>query len=133
MRRLLSVACLLLAWLCATGALLDVTQVLAWTRMFVGYACTMSPGQAISQTFDSGQPCEICLAVQKARETGRKQPPAATAAAAKQIVLICQPAETAAPLCSFCVWPEPGRTHVLSWCPPVAVPPPRSGGATLRS
>lgn len=133
MRRHLSVACLLLAWFCATGALLDVAQVLAWTRMFVGYARTMSPGQAFSRTFDAGQPCEICLAVQKARETGRKQPPAATAAAAKQIVLIYEPAETAAPPSSFCAWPEPGRTHALSWCPPVAVPPPRSGGAMRRS
>lgn len=133
MRRHLSVACLLLAWLCATGALLDVAQALAWTRMFVGYARTMSTGQAFSRTFDSGQPCEICLAVQKARATGRKQPPAATAAAAKQIVLVCQPAETAAPSSSFCAWPDPGRTQVFSWCPPVAVPPPRSGGATLRS
>ena len=133
MRRQLSVACLLLAWLCATGALLDAAQVLAWTRMFAGYARTLSPGQALSRTFDPGQPCEICLAVQKARETGRKQPPAAPAAAAKQIVLICQPAETAAPASSFCAWPEPGRPHVFSWCPPVAVPPPRSRGATLRS
>jgi hypothetical protein len=133
MRRHLSVACLLLAWLCATGALLDAAQVLAWTRMFVSYARTLPPRQALSRTFDSGQPCEICLAVQKARETGRKQPPATPAAAAKQIVLICQPADTAAPPSSFRAWPEPGRTHVLSWCSPVAVPPPRSRGATLRS
>lgn len=133
MRRHLSLACLLLGWLCATGALLDVAQAFAWTRMFVGYTRTMSPGQAISRTFDPGKPCALCLAVQRARETSRKQLPAAPPVVAKQMVLICEPAETAAPPSSFCAWPESSGPRLPSWCPPVAVPPPRGGGDRLRS
>ncbi len=68
-RRLASIS-LLTAWLCASGAMLDVAQVVAWTRMFAGYARTESIAAAARETFDPGKPCAMCRAVSKARDAG---------------------------------------------------------------
>ncbi|MFA5057217.1 MAG: hypothetical protein WC485_03820 [Opitutaceae bacterium] len=125
MRRHLSVACLLAAWLCATGALLDVAQVLAWTRMFTGYVHTLPVAQALSRTFDPEQPCALCLAVQKARETGRRQSPPPAVTAGQKVVLISQPAESLAPAATPVAWLGSDQISASSWLPPVPVPPPR--------
>ncbi|MDD2765383.1 MAG: hypothetical protein PHE83_15580 [Opitutaceae bacterium] len=125
MRRHLSVACLLAAWLCATGALLDVAQMVAWTRMFTGYVRTLPVAQALSRTFDPEKPCALCLAVQKARETGRRQQSPPTVAAGQKVVLISQPAESLAPAAIPVAWLESDQMSTSSWSPPVPVPPPR--------
>ena len=125
MRRRLSVTCLLFAWLCATGALLDVAQMFAWTRMFAGYVHTLPAVQALSRTFDPEKPCELCLAVQKAREAGRKQQPVPTVAAVQKIVLISQQAGSLVVAPAAGEWPETNHVFASLWCPPVPVPPPR--------
>jgi len=129
MRRPVSVVCLLLAWLCATGGLLDVAQVVAWTRMFATYVRTMPVGEAVSRTFDPEEPCALCLAVQKARDASRKQTPAPPLSVAKQLVLICHEADVVMPPSMSAASLDPGLASGSSWCPPVAVPPPRSGRA----
>ena len=58
----------MLAWLCANGALLDLVQVFAWSRMFAGYTQTMTVGAALRETFDPAKPCELCLGVADAKD-----------------------------------------------------------------
>lgn len=133
MRRRLSVTCLLFAWFCATGALLDVAQMFAWSRMFAGYMRTLPAAQALSRTFDPEKPCEFCMAVQKAREAGRKQQPAPTDAAVPKIVLIRQQAGPLVVVPAVDAWPETNHMFASSWCPPVPVPPPRARVAIAMS
>jgi hypothetical protein len=79
----IATGCLLFAWLCATGAVSDVAQVLAWSRMFAGYARVLSVREAIVETFDASKPCELCLAVKKDRAAEDAQPGTATLSAEK--------------------------------------------------
>lgn len=51
-RRNLTFACLILAWLCANGAVWNVVQVVAWARMFHDYSQVMPAAQAVQITFD---------------------------------------------------------------------------------
>ena len=74
-RRRLAIPCLLLAWLCANGAVWDALQVVAWTRMFANNTQTMTMSAAWRETFDGSKPCEMCLGVAKAKETAQKQLP----------------------------------------------------------
>lgn len=92
MRRPFSILCLTAAWLCANGVVLDAVQVYAWTRMFTGYMHTTSIERAAAETFDPGKPCPICVVVQKARDSGPKQPATAPVPAAR-LTLACQGAE----------------------------------------
>jgi hypothetical protein len=74
-RRTLAFPCLLLAWLCANGAVWDALQVVAWTRMFANYTQTMPMSAAWRETFDGSKPCAMCRGVAKAKETAQKQLP----------------------------------------------------------
>jgi hypothetical protein len=121
-RRNLSVLCLLAAWLCANGVVLDLVQVYAWARMFTGYAQTVSIRQAAAETFDPGKPCAICKAVQKARDAGPK--PAATAAV-ERITLICQRTKIVLTGPSRQEWPEASPRFAPAWREPVPQQPPR--------
>lgn len=49
LNRRLPIIALLLAWVCANGALLDAAQVLAWAKMFRGYAAVMPAGEALAK------------------------------------------------------------------------------------
>lgn len=123
-RRLASLS-LLTAWLCASGAMLDVAQVFAWTRMFAGYARTESVVAAARETFDPAKPCEICRAVSKARDAGDRHAPAVPARGAEKIVMISEPAASlvGAPLAHS--WPEIRPDRALVRSADVPVPPPR--------
>lgn len=79
---------LLCAWLCASGAMLDVAQGVAWVRMFAGYAGRESVGEAARDTFDPAKPCAICKAVSKARDAACQHGPAAPVAGAEKVVMI---------------------------------------------
>jgi hypothetical protein len=121
-----SLACLslLFAWVCASGALLDVAQGLAWSRMFVGYARTESVAAAARDTFDPGRPCALCRAVSHAREAAPRT--LAPGAGAQKLVLICQDTVdyvgTPAPRTW---WPLAGPAD--AWRPEdVPLPPPRA-------
>jgi hypothetical protein len=125
MRRRLAFLSLLSAWLCASGAMLDVAQVFAWTRMFASYSRTESVIAAAGETFDPGKPCEICRAVSKARDACDRHGPTVSPAAADKIIMISERAVpfVGAPLPRL--WPE-----IRSSCAPmrrgdVPVPPPR--------
>ena len=74
-QRTFAIASLIFAWICANGAVWDAVQVFAWARMFAGYAHTLPVRAALRETFDPGKPCEICMAVAKAKEAERKQAP----------------------------------------------------------
>jgi hypothetical protein len=124
LKRLPSVA-LLLAWLSANGALLDVVQVLAWGRMFAGYAETMEVRAALARTFDPYRPCHLCRNIAKAREQAKSQIPAVAERAAKKLILALH---QAAPVILSPVtetWAPPAPAEGPSRSDPVPVPPPR--------
>lgn len=127
MRRSLAIVSLALAWLCANGAVLDVAQVFAWSRMFTGYARDLSVGDAMRETFDPAKRCPICEAIAMAKQSAGEQAPAAIQqGAGAKIVLV--PASFADPVI------EPRRqTWRSTWIAmadarvePVPVPPPRA-------
>ncbi len=67
MKRQISVAFLIVAWVCAQGAVWDVAQAVAWGKMFAGYVQTETVGDSLRLTFDQQKPCEWCHFVQEAR------------------------------------------------------------------
>ena len=118
--------CLFFAWLCASGALLDTIQVLAWARMFAGYTRTMSMAEAAVQTMDPDKPCAICLAVHRAREgEPRQQSALIPASVVKTLLASVQNEPFILPLIRP-EWPDANPAQMPSWQPPVPVPPPRT-------
>ena len=121
-----SCSCLLLGWLCASGALLDTIQVYAWARMFIGYTRTMSLAEAGIQTMDPDKPCPICLAVRRAREAEqRKQPAVPPTSVVKTLLVQVQNEPLILPVVRP-EWPDAKLATMASWHPPVPVPPPRT-------
>lgn len=59
------------------GGQWDLMQVVAWSRMFAGYAQTMSLTAATQKTF-SGKMCRLCQVVQKGKQEQEKNAPPAT-------------------------------------------------------
>jgi hypothetical protein len=123
-RRVASLS-LLCAWLCASGAMLDVAQVFAWARMYAGYARTESIVASARDTFDPGKPCAICRALSRAREACGLPAPAAAPAAPEKIVLILERAEPFIALADDPAWPEAPAARALAFASEVPVPPPR--------
>lgn len=94
MRRPLSLVCLLLAWLCAQGAVWNVVQVVAWARMLHEYSQVMPVAQAIQVTFDGSAPCDLCVMTRTAQDTDRDQSPGETLPAAEnKLLLSCMTAD----------------------------------------
>ena len=75
MRRRIPLFALLLAWLCANGAVWNVVQLVGWAKMFHDNAQVMSTAKAFQITFDGSKPCEMCHISQAAQETAREQLP----------------------------------------------------------
>jgi hypothetical protein len=124
-RRIASVS-LLCAWLCASGAMLDLAQVVAWTRMFTGYARTESLAAAARETFDPGKLCPLCRAVKRARDLASQRGPAVPSAGTEKLVMII---ERAAPFVSLSPdrsWPEAPIARAIERGDKVPVPPPRA-------
>ena len=126
MPRRFGIIALICAWLCASGALLDGMQAVAWARMFAGYARTMPLGEAAAETMAGGRPCSICRAVEKARETGGWQQKALNVTS-ERLLLFCERVDPPIMPVTVPEWQagEPGlpQAPIVS----VAVPPPRSG------
>ncbi|PTX91486.1 hypothetical protein [Opitutus sp. ER46] len=126
MRRATALVALSLAWLCAQGSLLDSVQVVAWARMFTGYAATMDWSEALTRTFDPARPCAMCLAVREARTDAARNAPAPTPERDNvKVVLALQvvdqpltPPGVLAPLAPVTLVPA-------NWVPRVPTPPPR--------
>jgi hypothetical protein len=69
-RRVVAIFSLVIAWLCANGAVWDAMQIAAWGRMFAGYSETMGFSQALRETLDPAKPSENCGGNSKARNEG---------------------------------------------------------------
>jgi hypothetical protein len=125
MIRRLAALSLVCGWLCASGALLDMAQVFAWTRMFASYARTESVVAAARETFDPSKPCALCSAVSKAREASKPQGTALPPAGSEKMILICERPAPFVAAADRGSWPEmaPSRAGVRSG--EVPVPPPR--------
>jgi hypothetical protein len=126
MSRRVAILSLLCAWLCASGAMLDLAQVFAWGRMFAGYARSESLVAAAKETFDPGKPCEICRAVSKARDAAARHAPAPLSAGAEKMVMIFERAAPTVILGAEGSWPETGGAIALARPGEVPVPPPRA-------
>lgn len=128
MRKKFAITCLLLAWLCANGALLDMVQVFAWGKMFSGYAKTMPVATALRETFDPAKPCEMCIGVANAKEelSQRNLPATAERDSHKLLLLACD-----APAAFILANPPERWPAILASTAPsrsesVPVPPPRA-------
>lgn len=125
MSKRLSIIALFAAWLCASGAMLDVVQVFAWARMFTGYVHTMPLAEAASETLDADKPCPICQAVRRAREDSTNQQPVNAASSVEKLLLAFETTEPVMLAREMESWPESREHTPLSWRAPVPVPPPR--------
>jgi hypothetical protein len=124
-RRLSSVS-LLGAWLCASGAMLDMAQAVAWTRMFAGYARTESLAAAARETFDPAKPCGICKAVSMAREASGRHAPPVPQAGAEKMVLIFERCAPFVALSAKRTWPVAAPVSAQVRSGDVPVPPPKA-------
>jgi hypothetical protein len=129
LRRIASLS-LLCAWLCASGAMLDVAQGVAWVRMFAGYVGTESVAAAASDTFDPAKPCALCRAVSKARDAACQNCPAAPVAGAEKMVMIVQASETLVTEAEEAIWPVPARVRGPVRTSEVVLPPPKTSLAS---
>jgi len=125
MPRRLATISLITAWLCASGAMLDIAQVSAWARMFAGYARTESLSSAARETFDPGKPCAICRAVAKAREACCPHAPAPANAGAEKMVMIDERPAPFVGLAPRASWPASRVSRASVRDGDVPVPPPR--------
>ena len=126
-KKMFATCCLLLAWLCATGAVCDVAQLFAWGRMFAGYARVLSVREALTETFDANKPCELCLAVKKTRTSEEGQPRAAEFSAEKLLLACATTADTElVPIAPANHWPLALDWNATGRVDPVPVPPPRA-------
>jgi hypothetical protein len=126
MSRRLPAISLFCAWLCASGAMLDVTQAFAWTRMFAGYARNESVVSAVKDTFDPGRPCALCRAVSKAREASNQHGPSVPSAGGDRMILISERPDRFVVLTDEKVWPEACSCCAAIRTGDVPVPPPKS-------
>jgi hypothetical protein len=123
--RLVATASLVFAWLCANGALLDAVQVVAWGKMFAGYAETMSVSAALRETFDPAKPCSLCKHVAKVKESVQQQLPAPSDDAAPKFVLTLHAPEPPIFANDPGEWIASPSLRVCLRTEPVPLPPPR--------
>lgn len=128
MRRPISTTCLLLAWLCANGAVWNVVQVVAWAKMFHDYSQVMPVTAALELTFDGSAPCDMCLIAQGGQDAARQQLPAEAALGGgmEKIVLLADHVPAPVLVAPDTVWPGPVHEAGLMRTEAVPVPPPRA-------
>lgn len=124
MQRRLTIACLLLAWFCANGRMLDVAQCFAWARMFSEYAPRMPLAEAIIETLDPAKPCPLCSLISQAR--GQQESSRVPAVSADERLLLASPEADLALLQPVLEeWPRDLSRKSESRTEPVPLPPPR--------
>lgn len=123
MRKIVSIACLLLAWLCANGALLESAQLVAWTKMVHDNARVMPLAQAIVKSLDGSAPCEICSTVDELRQ--QRPAPSHLERSAEKLVLVCEVPDTLFVLTPDFDWPAALASAAPVRTEAVPVPPPR--------
>ena len=126
-RRKLSLACLIFAWICANGMVWNVVQVVAWARMFQQFSQVMPAARALEITLDGSAPCPLCKISRAAQDNERKQlPQEAALGASDKLLLAC---DTSAPVVLVRpdpAWPGVGPDTGLTRTEAVPVPPPRA-------
>jgi hypothetical protein len=127
-RRNLSIGCLLLAWLCANGALWNVVQVVAWVKMIHDYSQVMPAAQALQVTFDGSAPCNLCHLSQAAQDAARDQLPreAALGAGLEKLLLISEGVPAVVVAAPDLAWPGVVHDAGPTRADAVPVPPPRA-------
>ncbi len=126
MARRIGLMSLLIAWICANGAALELLQCAAWVKMFAGYAPHMSVAAALDETFDPAKPCKICTTVAKARASEENLPANSTSALEKIVLALpSSSAPVVAPIENR-GWPELADTFAGSRTERVPLPPPRA-------
>jgi hypothetical protein len=127
-RRHVSTACLLLAWLCANGAVWNVVQVVAWAKMFHTYSQVMPATQAFALTFDGSVPCDMCILAQDGQDATRSTLPseAALGGGAEKLLLIAECTPAAVLVAPEISWPGLAQEAGLTRTESVPVPPPRA-------
>lgn len=106
--------------------MLDLAQVVAWARMFEGYARSESLCAAARETFNADKPCALCKAVMKARQESDRHGPLVPSAGAEKLLLIF---ERGTPFVAAAVdrsWPRVAPLCTLARVAEVPVPPPRA-------
>jgi hypothetical protein len=124
-RRRISTIALVIAWLCANGALWDAMQVAAWGKMFAGYSESMSITEALRETFDGSKPCEMCVGIAKAKDATTKQLPSPEQGAAAKFVLAIHVVDAPVFANDPGNWTTSPLTVILERIDSVPVPPPR--------
>jgi len=125
-RRKFSIACLLLAWLCANGAVWNVVQVVGWAKMVRDFTQVMPAGQALQLTFSGDAPCKLCHLAQAGQEATRDSaPPAALGGGDEKILLIAECAPAPVLVAPDFSWPGAVDAAGLTRTESVPVPPPR--------
>ena len=126
MRHRISITALLLAWLCANGAVWNVAQAVAWAKMIHDYSRVMPAAKAWQVTFDGSKPCELCKFSRTAQETEREQLPREADLGGSDKILLAF--HVAAPLVLHVpdtAWPGVDHDTDLTRTEPVPVRPPR--------
>ncbi len=127
MRKKLSITCLLFAWLCANGALLDAVQVFAWGKMFSENLQTMRVATAFQATFDPARACHLCVSVASAKDTAKQQLPGSVErTSGEKLVLALHAATRPVFISPSADWPVTLASVAPSRTDPVPVPPPRA-------
>jgi hypothetical protein len=126
-RRKFSIGCLLLAWLCANGALWNVVQVVAWAKMLHDYSQVMPAAEAVKITFDGSAPCALCKISRHARDAAREQMPRDAAPGADEAKILLLSESIPAVIVTAPDFPWPGVADAASSTrtEAVPVPPPR--------
>lgn len=126
MRRKLSLTCLLLAWLCANGAVWNVVQVVGWAKMFRDYAQVMPATQALQLTFDGNAPCNLCEIAEAGQDAARDpQAPGTPGGGLEKILLISECTAGPVLVVPDFSWPGVADAAGLTRAESVPVPPPR--------
>lgn len=110
----------------ATGTILDVIQVFAWSRMWVDNVQTQSVGDAFSRTFSEEGMCPLCESVQAIKRDQAERYPFAIKLFERCPLLLPQGIQLALIVSADPdFWPEAADSNGFAFrnCPPV--PPPR--------
>jgi hypothetical protein len=126
MRQKFSLFMTLFAWLLATGSHWDLVQTFAWGRMFANYSLQMSLTQAVEETFNPDKPCEVCRAVEHAKQQEERNA-LPGGKALEKILLVFQPAPAVViARLGDERWTLADRTAPSAEQPPPLLPPPRA-------
>jgi hypothetical protein len=127
LRKNISIFCLVIAWLCANGAVWNVVQVVAWSKMYLDYARVLPARIALSKTFDPSKPCELCKVVRHAEESARGQLPrdAELKGGVEKVHLIAEGEPDSVLAAPTLAWPHSGNQAGIERTGRVPLPPPR--------